>query len=125
MRLEVDQKPAAVERRIGTIHADEGRQAVDVGILQNNLGERPLAIGHATERDRLPGFADTLDQAGVLYREKSLWDGDVESGRNRQGNDGDGQRYRLMVENEAQSRTVMLNDGVEPLLVLALEPVRT
>src|SRR5205085_8274264 len=46
VRLQVDQEPAAVERRVRAVDADEGREAVDVRVLQNGGSERLLTLRH-------------------------------------------------------------------------------
>src|ERR1700746_1440453 len=78
MRFEVDEDAAAVQRRVGSVHADKGRKAFDVGILQDGAGELLLALGHRGIRDGLRRFRDRLDDAGILQRKESLGDDDIE-----------------------------------------------
>ena len=54
--LEVDQKTAAVEGIVGAVHPDEGRQAGDIGILQQLGGQLLLALRHGFERHGRPSF---------------------------------------------------------------------
>ncbi len=64
MRLEVDQDAAAVERGVGAVDADEGGEAVDIGVLQDDAGELLLPLRHRGIGDRLRRFGDRLDHAG-------------------------------------------------------------
>ena len=41
-RLQIDEEAAGIERRIGAVDADERRQADDIGILEDRVGERRL-----------------------------------------------------------------------------------
>ena len=43
LRLQVDQKAAGIERGVGAVDADEGRQTHDVGILADRVGQLPAA----------------------------------------------------------------------------------
>ena len=70
--LEVDQQAAAVERRVGAVDADEGGQAVDVGILEDGGGQRLLPLRHGGVGDALRRLGNALDEAGVLDREEAL-----------------------------------------------------
>ena len=54
------------------------RQALDVGIVQDGVGERALALAHRLEGNALRRLGDGLDQAGVLDREEALGDHDIE-----------------------------------------------
>ena len=56
VRLQVDQHAAAVERGVGAVDADERRQAVDVGILQDRARQRLLPLGHRGVGHRLRRF---------------------------------------------------------------------
>ena len=44
-------QPAAVERHVGAVDADERGEAIDVLVLQNRAGQRLLALGHRGEGD--------------------------------------------------------------------------
>ncbi len=44
--LEVDQNPSAVERGIGPVDADKGRQTHHRRVLQDDLGQVLLPLGH-------------------------------------------------------------------------------
>ena len=81
MRLEVDQDAAGVQRGVGAVDADEGGEAVDIGVFQDDAGELLLALRHRGIGHRLRRFRDGLDHAGVLQREEALGDHDVETRR--------------------------------------------
>ena len=51
VRLEIDQEAAGVERDVGAVDADERRQAFDVRIGRDRLGEGLLALGHRARRE--------------------------------------------------------------------------
>ena len=77
-RLEGDLDAAGVERGVGAVDADEGGDVVDSGILQNDVDEPLLPLGHIGEADGLRRFADAEDHAGVLHREEALGHDDEE-----------------------------------------------
>ncbi|OIQ67861.1 hypothetical protein GALL_505570 [mine drainage metagenome] len=54
--LEVDQHAAGIEAGVAAVHADEGRQAVDRGIVQDHVRQRLLALRHGGERDGRTGL---------------------------------------------------------------------
>ena len=90
-RLQIDLDAAAVERGVGAVDADEGRQALDGGILQNHVGERLLAVRHGGKGNVLRAFGNAQDDAGILHREKAFGNIDVEQDGGDQGADGDQQ----------------------------------
>ena len=72
-RLQIDLDPAAVERRVGAVDADERRQALDGRILENHVRASACcrsAIA-ANETD-LRRFGDAENHARVLHREEAL-----------------------------------------------------
>jgi hypothetical protein len=113
-RLEVDQHAARVEGRVGAVDADEGAQALDVGILEDRRGQRVLALDHGVEGDRLRRLGHGLDQAGVLHREEALRDDDIEHDRQHDGADGDQQGERLVAEHHDQASVVDADQAAEP-----------
>src|SRR5712692_2283551 len=66
-RFQVDLDPAAVGRGIRSVHPDEGREALDSGVLQQDFRQRLLALRHRREGDRLRRLGDSQDDAGVLH----------------------------------------------------------
>ena len=71
-RFQVDQDASAVQRGVGPIHADERRQTVHRGILQNHLRQLLLFARHLSERHGLRAFRDSLDHTRVLNGEESF-----------------------------------------------------
>ena len=63
------------------VDADERGQADDVRVLEDHRGHRRLAARHLGEGHRLRRLGDGLDDAGVLHREESLGNEDVEERR--------------------------------------------
>ena len=80
-RLQVDLDAARVQRGVGSVHADERRDVIDGRILQQNVHELLLALGHRGEADRLRRFADAQDHARILHREEALGNHDEEQQR--------------------------------------------
>ena len=121
-RFQVDLDAPAVDRRIGPVDADEGRQALDRRVLQNHLGEGLLAFGHGREGHRLRRLGNAQDDAGILHGEKALGHDDVEPDRGHQRADGDHERGSLVAEHPAQRRAVAGDDAVEDVLRAPVEP---
>ena len=115
-RLDVDQHPPGVQRIVGAIDPDIGRDAGDIRILGQRLGQLVLQGGHASVGDGLRRLGHPLQQAGILGREQALGDDDVEQGRDRQGGDGHDQGRHLAVQHPLQSAVVAIDDGVEDRL---------
>ena len=106
MRLEIDQHTSGIERDVGSVDTDERGQADDIGILEDGGGERLLALGHGRKGDRLRGLGDGLDQSGVLHREKSLGDDEIEGHRDGDGRRRDDERQALAVEHPVQRAAI-------------------
>ena len=110
-RLEVDLQAGAVQRRVGAVDADERGQALHRRILENNVGNLLLALGHTGEGDRLRRLEGALDNAVILDREKAFRDKDPQDNRQRQGAQGDAERQPRMVQHPAQPAAI---DGDHP-----------
>ncbi len=84
-RLEVDLDAAGVQRGVGAVDADEGGDVIDGGVLEQDVDELLLALGHAGEADRLRRLADAQNHARILHREEAFGNNDKEqhSGRRR------------------------------------------
>ncbi len=121
MRLQIDQQPPAVQRRIGAVDADEGGEALDIRILQDRLRQRFLPLRHGDERDRLLRLRDTLDEARILDREEAFRDDDIEISGHRQRRDGDDEGERLVIEHDRERAIVAVRQPFEPVPVPALE----
>ena len=112
-RLEVDLDAAAVERGVGAVDADEGREALHVGILQDDVGELLLALRHAGEGNCLRRLRDAVDDAGILDGEEAFGNDDVQANSvSDQGADGDQQRSEAVAQNELQRSAVEADDVV-------------
>src|SRR5262249_33540427 len=99
--LQVDLDAPAIDRRIGPIDTDEGRQTLDRRVLQNHLGEGLLAFGHGGERYRLRCLRNAEDNAGILPGAKTLGHDDIEPDRGHEGGHGDHEGGGLVPEHPA------------------------
>src|SRR5712672_1619409 len=121
-RLEINLDPAAVQRGIDAVNPDEGGQAGDRGIFQNNVGQCALTFGHGREGHILRTFGDTEDYAGILYREKPFRYIDVQKNRADQGCGGNQQSGGAEAQHKSQRATVKGNDGIESVFGFPIEP---
>jgi hypothetical protein len=115
-RLEVDLDAAGVESRVGSVDANKGRDVVDCMILQQNIDELLLALGHAHEADGLGSFADAEDDAGVLHGEKSLGNHEEKKNGSHQRGYCDEERGEAVTKDHLDGTAVRGNDGVENTL---------
>ncbi len=122
MRLQFDQQAAGVERGVVAIHADVGRHAGHRLVGFDGRRQRLLALAHGLERDRLPGLADALHQAGILHREEALGHGEVQRHGQRQRGDGGQQHQRLALQHPLQLAVVDCDDAVEDILFRRRSP---
>ena len=93
-RLEVDGHASAVQRGVGAVGADEGGEAFDRRVLQDDLGQLLLLLGHRGKGDGCGRLRDALDHARILHREESLGDDDVKE---------DGQHQRAQRHQQGES----------------------
>ena len=121
-RLEIDQETAVVQGLVGAVDADIRGQAVDVGVLQDGVGQCCLARRHSLVGDRVVGDADALDDADILDGKQSLRDDDVEDARQGQGEDRHEQGQSLVAQHPAQAALVGRQHAVEQAFAQALEP---
>ena len=105
-RLEVDLDPPAVQRLVRAVDADERREALDGGILQDDGRELLLPLGHRLEGGGLRRLGDAEEDAGVLNREEALRDHDVQEDRRDERGDRDDERRRLVPEDPVQRAVV-------------------
>ncbi len=122
-RLKVDLQTRAVERRVGAVDADEGGQALDRRILQDNLGNLPLALRHAGEGDRLRRLERALNNAVVLDREEAFRDENPQHHGQRQRAERHAERQPRVVEHFRQQAAVAGNHALEQALRGAGEAV--
>ena len=85
-RLQSNVESSGVRCRIQRAHPHEARHARDIGLPQNNVGDRALPLEQGLERDIQCRLSDANNKTGVLLRQKPLWNHDVEVDRRRQGN---------------------------------------
>src|SRR5207302_387371 len=115
-RFQVDLNAAAVGSRVNAIHANEGRQAGYIAILQNNFRQFLLALRHGVEGNRLRGLRDAENHAGVLHREEALGHDYIKKERQDQGAERDQQGRGLMTEDPFQSPAIVMNDALIEVL---------
>ena len=101
-RLQVDLDAARVQRGVGSVHADERGDVIHGGVLQQQLHELLLALGHGGEADRLRRLADAQNHARILHREEALGNHNVEQQGSHQRADGDHQRDEAIAQNHLQ-----------------------
>ena len=78
MRLQIDEETAGIEGDVGSIDADEGGQARDIRVFENDRRQILLMFGHRRKGNGLGGLGHALYDAGVLDGEKPLRDRDIE-----------------------------------------------
>ena len=103
-RLQIDQKPAAVQGDVVAVDADERGQALHVRIREDGRRQRLLPVCHGGVRDRLGRLRHALYQAGVLVRKEALRNEHVQERRDRQRGDRDPKRRALAIEHPRQAR---------------------
>ena len=104
---QIDQEAAAVQRVVGAVDADEGRQALDVRIVQDARAPAPAGARAIAANETVgPACGDALHEAGVLHREEALRDHDIEQDRHHQRDDRDEQRQRLVIEHPVQQPVI-------------------
>ena len=121
-RLQVNQNAPTVQRGVGSIDANKRGQTFDGRILQNDLAQRLLLVGHFLERDRLRGFGNALDDPGILNREEPLGNVNIEKNREDQRPGGDHQSRGLMAQNHLERAVIEGNDGLPTVLGDPIEP---
>jgi hypothetical protein len=114
--LQIDLDSSTVQRCICPIHSNEGGQAGDCRILQNDFREFLLFQSHRTKRDRLRSLGDALDNSYILCWEETFRDDNVKR-------DGDDQRCsrhqkcrNLVAKNPAQGSAVLCDKSFKHML---------
>ena len=107
--------------RVGAVHADEGGDAGDSGILQHGFRQRLLPLRHRAEGYGLRRFRDALDQAGVLRREEALGHPYIKDDGQHQGAAGDQQGRHLAVQHPVEGAAVARDHVVEEAAAGAIE----
>ncbi|CUI60289.1 Uncharacterised protein [Achromobacter xylosoxidans] len=111
--LEVDQQAAGIQRGVHAVDADEGRQAGDVGILQQALRQRLLALRHGLERGALRRLGHALQHAAVLRREEALGHRQVQQRGQRDGGQHRQQRQALVAQGHVEPAGVARLQAVQ------------
>ena len=106
-RLERDLHAPGVERRVGSVHADEGGQMVHLRVLQYRVGQCLLTLAHGGKRGGLRAFGNHLNQAGVLHRKESLGHADIEKGGSHQRQSEHAQRPERPVQHPVQRAAIV------------------
>ena len=120
-RLEVDLDAAGVQRGVGAVDADEGGEAFNGRVLQDDVDQLLLALGHGGEADGLWRFGDAEDDAGVLHGEEALGHDDEEQHGDDDRADGD-QSVRIGgAARPAQRFAVPGDDELEDVFGRAVE----
>ena len=112
-RLQLDQKPSAVQRHIGAVDADEGTEVGDIGILADDVPERPLSVGHRGEGNFLARLRNPLDRPRVLQRKKSLGNLNIKQTVRIERRDRRQQRQWLMFKDDVEGARILPDDPVE------------
>ncbi len=123
MRFKIDQDPAAVERGVGSIHADKGGKTFDVGILEDCAGQQLLAFRHRRVGNGLRRLGDCLNDAGILKRKEPLGNDDVEHAGQDEGAERDHKDEGLAVEHPVEHAGVDFDEPVECFAAVALKRV--
>src|SRR5262245_45566150 len=105
-RPQVDLDAPAVNRCIGPINTDEGRQALDCEILQYHLDEDLLAFRHSSEGYDLWDLGNTQDNTSILHREEALGYNNIEPYRGHEHSHDDHERGDPITQYPAQRQTV-------------------
>ena len=113
--------PSCVRCQVGAVDSDERRQAGDVGILQNDVGQGLLVLRHRGEGDALRSVGNAQDHARVLNREEPLGHDHVQVQRQDQGTCGDQQSRCLMPQHKLQGAAVKIDDPVIEVLGTPVE----
>ena len=112
-RLQVDQHAPAIQRGVGAVDADEGGEALDRRVLQDDVRERLLLFRHRGEGDALRRFGDSLDHARVLHREEAFRHEKVEHHRQHERRGPDEERRRLPIEHPVERAAVARDHVIE------------
>ena len=100
--LQRDHKPPGIERGVGAVYADNGRDTLNCRILKNHVAQGLLPFGHGRKGNGLRRFGDTLNNAGILDREETFRYDDVQQHSERQGYHCHQQRCSLMFQNPVE-----------------------
>ena len=106
VRLEHDVEARSVDRWVDRARADRGRHARHVRVLPDDIGDGVNMLRHGSERNIFGGVGHADDHAGVLLREQSFRDHDVEQNGEDEGDEENDEDETLMVHDPAQAAFV-------------------
>ena len=107
---------ARVQGGIGSVHANEGGDVIDGGILEKDVDKLLLALGHARKADRFRRLRDAQNHTRVLHRKEAFGDDDKKKDRAHESADGDQQGDEAMPQNDLQGAAIPRDDIVEDFL---------
>ena len=105
-RLQIDEHAPAIQRGVRPIDADKGGKVIDGRIFQDDTRQRLLFSGHLRERNGLRCFGNTLNDPGILNREKPFGDVGVKQGGGSKGGDGHEQSRGLMAKHHLEGPVI-------------------
>ena len=121
--LEDDEDAPLIERCRRAARADIAGHRCDRGILEQDVDQRLLALGHRGEGDILRGLGDADDLSGILLREESLRNDHIEIAGQRDGGEHHHQRCEAVTQHDAQAARVQREQAIETPLEQQIELV--
>src|ERR1700733_8288528 len=127
-RLEIDGITPGIKRGIGPVRSDKGREALDGGVVADDVGDLPLLLDHRVKRCGLGSLRDSLNYARILDGEKPFGNKDVEDDGERECGYGYEQRDGLVFQHFFQRAAVegdhAFKDIFRPAIKLSLLGLR-
>ena len=114
--LQVDGHSPAIQRRVRSVRANKGRQAIDCRVLKNDGCKLLLLLCHSRKGDSLRRLRDTLNDARILRGEEPFWNDDIEHNRKHQGGGSHQQCDGLVPQNKLERTAVKGDDVFEDAL---------
>ena len=111
--LQVDLNSPAIRRRVHFVDADKGRETFHCRIAQDDAGQRLLPFGHRRKGNGWLRLRDSKNDAGILDREETFGNDDIQQDRHQQCTDSNDKRCCLMIENPSQCSAVELDHPVK------------
>src|SRR5260370_33116736 len=91
---------------------NEGGEAFDRRVLENDIGQSLLATGHGGEGNILRAFGNAQNDAGILNGEKSFGNVNVEKNCADESGDGNNQSSGAVAEHELQRPAIESDNGI-------------
>ena len=120
--LQSDEDTSLVEGRGRTAGADVVADRFNRRILQQNIYQRLLALGHRGKRDILRCLGDADDLPGILLREEAFGNDDVEIAGQRNGAEHHHQRDETVAQDDLQAMLIERQKVVEAAFEYPIEP---